>query len=67
MGVIGTVDLGIGRAAGAGRRPAEAVQIAAVLEKAGWNVAKAARQLGIPRPTFYRKLRRYRLVRPDIE
>jgi transcriptional regulator of acetoin/glycerol metabolism len=29
------------------------------LEEHGWNRAKAARQLGIPRRTFYRRLKEH--------
>lgn len=38
-------------------------QIAGALEQHRWNVAHVARVLGIPRPTLYRKLKRYGLVR----
>ena len=34
-------------------------QIIAALEKTGWNRAQAAKDLGIPRRTFYRRLKRY--------
>ncbi len=38
---------------------AEREQILAALRTSGWNRAEAARLLGIPRRTFYRKLERY--------
>ena len=42
----------------------EALQIAAALRAARWNVAEVCRTLAIPRTTLYRKLRRYGLTRP---
>jgi transcriptional regulator with GAF, ATPase, and Fis domain len=47
-----------------GGTPAEAARFRTVLEATGWNVCEAARALEMPRATFYRKLRRYRLERP---
>jgi transcriptional regulator with GAF, ATPase, and Fis domain/serine/threonine protein kinase/lipopolysaccharide biosynthesis regulator YciM len=41
----------------------EMQQIADALAAHRWNVALVARALGIPRPSLYRKLRRYGLVR----
>jgi transcriptional regulator with GAF, ATPase, and Fis domain len=41
----------------------EMQRIADALASHRWNVALVARELGIPRPTLYRKLRRYGLVR----
>ncbi|MEM9071557.1 MAG: sigma 54-interacting transcriptional regulator [Myxococcota bacterium] len=41
----------------------EAKRIAAVLEATGWNVSETARQLGIPRNTLYRRMKRYGLHR----
>ena len=41
----------------------EMQQIADALAAHRWNVAQVARVLGIPRPTLYRKLKRYGLVR----
>ena len=38
---------------------AERENILAALRTSGWNRAEAARLLGIPRRTFYRKLERY--------
>ena len=37
----------------------EREQILEALGKCGWNRAEAARLLGIPRRTFYRRLERY--------
>jgi serine/threonine-protein kinase PknK len=42
----------------------EALQIAAALRAARWNVAEVCRSLAIPRTSLYRKLRRYGLTRP---
>ena len=39
----------------------------AVLEHCGWNKSQAARLLGIERTTLDRRLKRYRLSRPDAE
>lgn len=47
-----------------GYRPGEAARMQSVLEATGWNVSEAARTLGMPRATFYRKLKRYRIDRP---
>ncbi len=41
----------------------EMQQIADALAEHRWNVALVSRALGIPRPSLYRKLRRYGLVR----
>jgi Nif-specific regulatory protein len=38
-----------------------------VLEHCGWNKSQAARLLGIERTTLDRRLKRYRLSRPDAE
>jgi transcriptional regulator of acetoin/glycerol metabolism len=40
---------------------AEAEQIAKALAENRWNVAKVSRLLGIPRPTLYRRIKRYGL------
>jgi DNA-binding NtrC family response regulator len=40
--------------------------IADALTRLRWNVAEVGRSLGIPRPTLYRKLRRYGLVRSRV-
>lgn len=62
---IDAATLQLGAPAGRpGYRPAEAAKISAALAATGWNVAETARALDIPRPTFYRKLRRYGLLRP---
>jgi len=42
----------------------ELTRIAEVLAQNRWNIAKTSRLLGIPRPTLYRKIKRYGLVRP---
>ncbi|MBW1902108.1 MAG: sigma 54-interacting transcriptional regulator, partial [Deltaproteobacteria bacterium] len=39
-------------------------EIEKALLKSGWNVAKAARLLGIGRRTIYRRIEKYNLVRP---
>ncbi|HQK21056.1 MAG TPA: helix-turn-helix domain-containing protein, partial [Polyangiaceae bacterium] len=41
----------------------EKQRIAEALSQQKWNVASVARQLGIPRPSLYRKLKRYGLLR----
>lgn len=40
-------------------------KILITLNKAGWNKAKAARQLGISRLTLYRKIEKYNIIRPS--
>jgi len=40
----------------------ERTKILAALEANGWNRARAARALGVPRRTFYRRLREYRIL-----
>ena len=37
----------------------EAARMATMLRSCGWNVSEAARSMGIARPTFYRKMKRY--------
>jgi DNA-binding NtrC family response regulator len=44
-------------------RQHEAERIAAALAENRWNVSRVGRLLGIPRPTLYRKLKRYGLIR----
>jgi transcriptional regulator with GAF, ATPase, and Fis domain len=66
---IGVGDLDLPSVAPDGRplrgyRPGEAARMQSVLEATGWNVSEAARTLGMPRATFYRKLKRYRIDRP---
>ncbi|MEM9195959.1 MAG: sigma 54-interacting transcriptional regulator, partial [Myxococcota bacterium] len=46
-------------------REKEADRILQALDACGWNVSQVSRDLGIPRQTLYRKLRRYRIERPD--
>jgi DNA-binding NtrC family response regulator len=41
--------------------------IADVLERAGWNISRAAEILDIDRATIYNKIKRYGLERPDTE
>jgi serine/threonine-protein kinase PknK len=43
---------------------AEAERITSALRTTGWNVSEAARSLGIPRASFYRKLHRHGLLGP---
>ncbi|MDH5492560.1 MAG: sigma-54-dependent Fis family transcriptional regulator, partial [Myxococcales bacterium] len=40
----------------------EKQQILGTLEATGWNRAKAARRLGMPRRTFYRRLKEYGII-----
>jgi transcriptional regulator with PAS, ATPase and Fis domain len=56
-----TSDLGAVDRASFERREAEL--IAEALAANRWNVAKVGRLLGIPRPTLYRKLKRYGITR----
>jgi PAS domain S-box-containing protein len=42
----------------------EPQEILRVLNKSGWNKAKAARLLGISRPTIYQKIKEYKLTKP---
>ncbi|MDN3521131.1 sigma-54-dependent Fis family transcriptional regulator [Halomonas ramblicola] len=37
----------------------------ALLQRCGWNVSRVARQLGVSRPTVYRRMRRHGLVSPN--
>lgn len=62
---LGGQDLELGAARPA-KSPAAALrtQIANALEEADWNVVVAARTLGMPRATIYRKMRRFGLERP---
>jgi transcriptional regulator with GAF, ATPase, and Fis domain/tetratricopeptide (TPR) repeat protein len=64
------LDLHVSRAADlpidrAGFEATETDRIFRALEATGWNVSRVSRELGIPRPTLYRKLQRYRLERPE--
>jgi serine/threonine-protein kinase PknK len=49
----------------AGFEANETDRILRALEASGWNVSRVSRELGIPRPTLYRKLEKYRLARPE--
>lgn len=42
----------------------EKAELVSALEKTDWNKAKAARLLGVSRPTLYRKLEKFDLVEP---
>ncbi len=46
----------------AGHKEQERTQILEALERAKWNRAQAARILGIPRRTFYRRLKEYGIL-----
>jgi DNA-binding NtrC family response regulator len=47
-------------------RSLERTKILAALEANGWNRARAARALGVPRRTFYRRLREYKILTSDV-
>lgn len=57
--------LGSGQNAGTGSPPRQndTDRIQAVLEKTDWNIAKAARMLGVSRPTLYRKMREHGILK----
>jgi serine/threonine-protein kinase PknK len=65
-------DVDLGRADAARRGPrrtsgrahGERAFIVAALEQTGWNAVRAARDLGMPRATFYRRLKALGLARP---
>jgi len=46
------------------KRDDDRAQIVQALERVDWNAALAARNLGMPRATFYRRLARHSIVRP---
>ena len=48
-------------AGGGDRKDRERQQIMETLEACNWNKSKAAQQLGIPRRTFYRRLKEYQI------
>jgi serine/threonine-protein kinase PknK len=48
-------------------RNLERTKILAALEANGWNRARAARALGVPRRTFYRRLREYRILTGEAD
>ncbi|KPA15051.1 diguanylate cyclase [Candidatus Magnetomorum sp. HK-1] len=43
----------------------EAQAFLEALNKTGWNKAKAARMMGVSRPTLYKKMREYKLEKPS--
>jgi transcriptional regulator with GAF, ATPase, and Fis domain/tetratricopeptide (TPR) repeat protein len=47
-------------------RSLERTKILAALEANGWNRARAARALGVPRRTFYRRLREYKILTSEV-
>ena len=69
-GVIDGDDLALekprarSRTAGSRResRDQEAIAMRSALSQAEWNVSEAARQIGMPRASFYRKMRRYQIA-----
>ncbi|WP_249330693.1 sigma-54-dependent Fis family transcriptional regulator [Cobetia sp. MC34] len=44
---------------------ADASELLELLRHTDWNVSQVARQLGVSRPTIYRRMRRYGLVAPN--
>ena len=46
-------------------RPAGAVALEAALRRHHWNVSAVAREMGVSRPTIYRRMRRHGLVPPN--
>ncbi|AGP32317.1 sigma-54-dependent Fis family transcriptional regulator [Sorangium cellulosum] len=67
---IGSDDVDLPRAREGGGRgapralPDERAALLAALERTGWNALQAARDAGMSRATFYRKLRRLGIQRP---
>ncbi|WP_437562077.1 sigma 54-interacting transcriptional regulator [Sorangium sp. So ce542] len=67
---IGADDVDLPRAREGGGRgapralPDERAALLAALERTGWNALQAARDAGMSRATFYRKLRRLGIQRP---
>jgi transcriptional regulator of acetoin/glycerol metabolism len=56
-----------GRGRSRGGRAAEVderAELLSALDSTGWNAVRAAREVGMSRATFYRKLRRYGIERP---
>lgn len=43
----------------------QAEQLHALLRQNQWNISQAAKQLGVSRPTIYRRMQRYGLVAPN--
>jgi transcriptional regulator of acetoin/glycerol metabolism len=67
---IGADDIELPRGAGAplhrrAKGSDERAAMLAALDRTGWNAALAARELGMPRATFYRRLERHGIHRPD--
>ncbi|MFO0554782.1 MAG: helix-turn-helix domain-containing protein [Polyangiaceae bacterium] len=63
------IEVGRPRVEGSGppsrtRRWTEKSELLAALERARWNAVRAAKDLGMPRATFYRKLREAGIARP---
>lgn len=48
-----------------GSRHEDAMRMREALVLTGWNVSEAARSLQIPRITFYRRMQRYKIERPE--
>ncbi|MBP8129968.1 MAG: sigma 54-interacting transcriptional regulator [Candidatus Hydrogenedentes bacterium] len=46
-------------------RAIDAERLRGILDKTDWNVAKAARMLGVARNTLYNKMRAFQLIRPE--
>jgi len=65
-GSVEAEDLELGATSPPLRGPSVALRarIGATLEEVDWNVVVAARLLGIPRATLYRKMRRFGIERP---
>lgn len=53
----------IGRYAGS---MAEAESLKGILNEVEWNISRAAKMLGITRKTLYRKIKDYRIERPQV-
>ncbi|MHC9037273.1 helix-turn-helix domain-containing protein, partial [Cobetia marina] len=48
-----------------GGADADASELLELLRHTDWNVSQVARQLGVSRPTIYRRMRRHGLVAPN--
>jgi two-component system NtrC family response regulator len=66
--VLRAADLGLGTPSEPPKKKKrpddERASLVAALREHDWNVIETCRDLGIPRASFYRKLRRYRIERP---